>query len=156
MRTGRPRLEPKAHADFAWLKARERDRNQLRRERIRAQREREHAAKVAPRLELLGADPPAEWLASVGVSQARLRTAEACLDSALAALQQAITGCDRRAVRRAQAAIHACKPLVSALQPVTLCPYCRASQPDCQPCSGRGVLTLTEASELPPDLLHDD
>jgi len=155
-----PRARVTAHglrARLLRLKATEQRRRQRRTERQRAERAAMLALKHAPRLELLGSAPPVQWLARIGIGQARLRSATAYIDNALLALQTAVKHgvVGRRDASLVHAQIHACKALLEALQPITICPHCRASDPACQACSGRGVLTLQQASQCEPALLHD-
>jgi hypothetical protein len=139
------------------LKAAEQRRRKRRTERLATERAQATAVRNAARIELLGATTDATWLASVGRSQAMLRSALAALDSSLSLLQRAVRagGVRRRDASLVHAAIEACKPLVAALQPVTVCPHCRATMPDCQACDGMGTLTLALAAQCEPDLLHD-
>jgi hypothetical protein len=145
-------LEIQAAARLARKRERERRRDAKRRNARRQ-------AKLVPTLELLGTEPSLEWLARVAVAQARIRTAQACMSAALRAMtdlqgsQQGMV--PRRDVRLALGSIGQCRDLLGALMPVTVCPQCYASDPACQLCAGHGVLTLAQASTLPPELLHD-
>jgi len=155
MPSTRTQLEIQAAARLARKRERERRRDAKRR---MARRQ----AKLVPTLELLGSEPPLEWLAQVAFAQARLRTAQACMSTALRALtalqgQQGTPAgaVSRRDVRRCLSAIGECNDLLRALLPTSICPQCFASNPACQLCTGLGVLTLAQASALSPEWLHD-
>lgn len=137
----------------AAKRARERERSRKRRSRLaKANHRRKPPAAV---LDLLGCEPDPAWLASVARSQARIRSAVACMSSALARLTPIRAAVSRHELRLALAAIGDCRRLIEALAPVTVCPHCHATDPACQHCSGLGCLTLAQAARLPHELLHD-
>lgn len=118
--------------------------------------ERKRAARFAPRIELLGSTPNAEWLASVGTAQAELRTALLCLTRAMTAVDRSAGVVSRRGIQAALALLLETQRAIRALQPCTICPLCRAVDPACQTCLGLGVLNAEEAANIDPALLHDE
>lgn len=144
----RVKLEILGAARLARKRARGRERDARRRERRRA-------AKAIPTLELLGCSPDPAWLASVARAQTQIRTAAACMSTALRAIGGLAAPISRRNAKVALDAIGHARAAVDALMPVSVCPVCRAADPACQHCAGLGALTLAQASALSPDWLHD-
>jgi hypothetical protein len=116
---------------------------------------RKRAERNAPRLELLGAAPDPAWLATIGKAQADLRSAIACLDTCRSLLSGCRGPIPIRAIHLAYAESRALQSQLRALMPTSICPHCHATDPACQPCGGRGVLSVGEAAQIPHELLHD-
>lgn len=147
---GRLAIPPALAAQFA------RDRKAARERQLRRVQERRRR-KLIPTLELFGASPPAEWLARVGLAQSELRSAVSAIDAVKRRVNAAHRAglVTRRAALETHAALMGVQLQLRALIPATICPVCRAEQPDCLTCVGRGALTVREASELPTTLLHE-
>lgn len=144
-------MPPELAAQLARDKERERKRLLARDEARRALK---RAQRLRPSIELLGASPPTAWLEYVGRSQASLRSALAACDAAIRYLGEA--GLPRRDFLAVRAELWAVQASLRALQPVTICPACRASDPACLTCEGRGTLTVAQAATIPPAWLHDE
>lgn len=127
-------------------------------QRNKVQRQRTAEDRIRPRLELLGSIPPIDWLVSVGVTQAALRTLHAQCVAMHDAVSKLTAGVGALDVRELERLVAVLQVRVMALMPVTVCPYCRADErrTTCQPCRGIGAMNAHDASQVPPDLLHDE